>query len=561
MNPGLIVLIVVLIVRAMKRQGGGQGTRKTGGVTVFLGQEVSFRIVFRVVLFIVTYLVLAFMLEDLLPGLPIRLRSQWLIDIIQVAGSGIFLTVLLRCGPPWLAWRICRPLRLFFPGSFFYWFTLGAKKRESERFGTLMRVAQGKMSKHPPAAASGLKAGLRRLFLLKKTPPPFSPDAWTTATQALLSEIGRNSSRADHLLQAFDLCPPGMKTSRVLRRYAFEELAWHAAKRGDWEAVRHRARQGVGRGVRFLKLLAAMHLQHKVNRTVLLLAWMVSPLRLRSLPLVRPLLRRRADDGVKMPGPAQPIPSTCPRRTHLDLLYKASRGKPVSMEEVFLLAKRWNAQWTALDKENLLLRGMELRARDVLAMTQTIEETVLEELEELAAAADGAITEEIVTGMTDGDDSYAARLGWRIRNRLYDDMNRAQALFQVELFQLKNEQPLSEDEIQEYWENWLCMQATASRLCRILGTDELGTLWYGGLRNMAWNGAARIYNACGKRAAWIAIIMFYWVVTIAQRLGDEQAETVNRNNMTVCGYTAPGKFRSRLFRMMPRMRFRIRAKA
>lgn len=513
MHPGLIVIVVILIVRAMKREGSKN---------FFLHQKFSFRTILRVILFIAMYLNIASIQTDLLPTLPIHLRGKWLIIIIQLVGSGIFLTLLLHWGPPWLAWRICRPLRLFFLCRFFYWFTLGAKGRESERFEMLLRVAQRRISKHPP---------------------PFSLDDWTTATQALLWEIRGNARRADALLQAFDLCPDGMKPSRILRRYAFEELAWLAARRSDWAAVRFRACQGAGRGVRFLKFLAEMHLQHKVNRTVLFLAWMVSPLRFRAWLVMRPLLGRCADNGIKMPYPVQQAPDRGPRRANLKLLFKVSQGQPVAMEEVFLPARKWDEQWTGLEKENLLRRGMELRARDVLLITQNIEERVLDELEELAAAADGDIPQEIVDRTTDTDRSYVARLGQSIRNRLYDDMNRAQALIKVE-----NERPLSEDEFQAYWENWLYMQVTVSRLLRILGPDELGTLWYGGLRNTTWNGAASIYNACGKRASWIAIIMFYWVATISQQLGDEQAETINRNNMTICGYTAPGKFRSSLFR-------------
>ena len=526
MHIGLIVLVVAFIVRALKREGGGK---------LPLQQKVSFRTVIRVIFFIATYLNLAFILAVPLSTLPIRLQSKWLINITQWVGSGIFLMVLLRWGPPWLAWRICRPFRLFFLGRSVYWFTFGTKERESERFETLLRVAQRRISKHPPAT--------------------FSPDAWTTATHALLWEIRGDFHRADNLLQAFDFCSPGIKTSRILRRYAFEELAWHAAKRGTWEAVQLRAGQGVGRGARFFGCLAEMHLQHRVNRTTLLLTWLVAPLRLRTWPFVRLLIGRGADNGMKMPGPTQAVRDKGPRRTHLDLLYKASQGRPVAMAEVFLLAEEWDAQWTRFEKENLLRRGMELRVRDVLTTTQTIEAMVLDELEELAAAADGAIPQEIVARMTDVDSSHVTRLNRRIRSRLYDDLNRAQALITVE-----KEQPLSEDELQEYWENWLGMQATVSRLCQILGPDELGTLWYGGLRSVAWNGAASIYNGCGKRVSWIAIIMFYWVATISQQVGDKQAETVNRNNMTICGYTAPGRFRTSLFRAITCMRLKIRAK-
>lgn len=197
----------------------------------------------------------------------------------------------------------------------------------------------------------------------------------------------------------------------------------------------------------------------------------------------------------------------------------------------------------------MLRRGLELGARDVLGIAAKIKENVLEELEEMAGIADGEIPAEIAGRPEDEKPSCATKLAVRLKNRLYDDVSRAQALFVLE-----KDAPVADEAILDLWERWLALREAVARLQSLLGPAELATLWYGGLREDAWNGASRLSNACGNRIAWISIIQFRWVVEIAELLGDEEAMTVNRNNMKLCGYRPPFSPRQSLLDISSRCR-------
>ncbi len=84
-------------------------------------------------------------------------------------------------------------------------------------------------------------------------------------------------------------------------------------------------------------------------------------------------------------------PASSLRLTHMSILFKASEGISIEIGEVFRLAGSWANEFSVHKKDNLLRRGMELGARDVFGLAQKIEESVLDELEEMAAAAEGEI--------------------------------------------------------------------------------------------------------------------------------------------------------------------------
>lgn len=527
-----VVVLCVLLYRTLanlanRNSSKGDSADARRGVE----QETSWRGLFLTPFFIVAYVLLAGWLSMVLPPVLAPVRIEWLRTSLQVAGPMLLPLVIFRLAPPWLAWRVCRPLNLFFLSRFCYWFTLGAKKRELEQFAALLNALRGVPPAPPPVGKTGLKEKMLRGLLLKRPPRLFIVDAGTVAALALAAEVRGDAGRAERLLQAFDLGPPGTTGPRMLRRFAFEELAWHSAQRGAWQSVLDRARRGCGRGMPLLKLLARNHLTGRVNGLVLGLAWSISPARRRALPFVWSAMRRR---GAPPPKPAPSAPVASLRLTHLRLLHQAAEGLPVAMAEVFRLARRWDEEWTPHQEESLLRRGMELGARDVFGMTGKFRESVLEELEELAATADGAIPEEIGAEGEGGECACATQLAVRLRNRLYEEVSRAQ-----ELCELEGNAQVSDAEILDLWERWLALHEAVTRFQRLLGTGELATLWHGGLRHTAWNGACRFFNACGDRIAWISILQFYWVIQLAERLGDEEALTVNRNNLKLCGYDPP----------------------
>lgn len=518
-----------------------------------VAQETSWRLIFLTLFLIIAYVLLAAWLSVTLAPVLASVRIEWLRKSLEFAGLVLFPLVVLRSVPPWLAWRVCRPAKLFLLGRFCYWFTPGAGKRELEQFAALLDAMRGVPPAPPPAGKNGLKEKILRFLLLKKPPRLFSVDAGTVVALALAAEIRGDFGRAERLLHAFALGPPEATVPRMLRRFAFEELAWHSAQRGAWQSVLDRARRGCGRGMPLLKLLARERLTGRVNRLVLVLAWSIFPARWRALPFVWSAMR---GSGAPPPKPDSPAPVASLRLTHLRLLHQAAEGLPVAMVEVFRLAQRWDKEFTPDREEILLRRGMALGARDVLGMTGKIRESVLEELEELAATADGEIPEEIGAGVEGEERVCATQLAVRLRNRLYDEVARTQ-----ELCKLEENAQVSDAEILDLWERWLALHEAVTRFQRLLGTGELATLWHGGLRNAAWNGASRLSNACGNRIAWISIIQFYWVIQLAELLEDEEAMTVNRNNLKLCGYRPPSAPRrlllglsSRRHRFLDRLR-------
>jgi hypothetical protein len=171
-----------------------------------------------------------------------------------------------------------------------------------------------------------------------------------------------------------------MATLGRLRRLAFEELAWHAARRKDWESVLCRVRFA-GMRIPLLKLLAQKHLGRRVSRTRILLAFLISPSRIKAFRFVL--------DAMKRGGRQLLVPESPPemqdgfRLIHLRLLSKASEGACIGMDEVLRLAHSWSHEFTTRKQEALLRRGVELEARDILGIAERIEESVLDELEEI----------------------------------------------------------------------------------------------------------------------------------------------------------------------------------
>lgn len=532
---GLIgaVIVFVLISRLSNR-----GNSRREGAEL----EISWRFIFLTLVFVLAFAHLADWFSALTRSVLVSVQIEWIGQALQFAAVVLVPFAILRFVPPWLAWRVCRPLELFWLGRFCYWFTPGAKARELEHFAALLDALRGIPPAPMPVVKIGTREKILRFLRLKKPPRPFVVDAGTVLALALAAEVRGDFGRATRLLHAFDYCPPGTRIPGMLRRFAFEELAWRAAQRGDWRSVLDRARRGCGRGAPLLKRLAEKHLTGTTNRPRLWLAWSICPARRKALPLIL------ADVMRNMPSSPESLDASL-RTTHLRLLRQAAEGVPVTMTEVFRLAQRWDAEFAPDGEEALLRRGLELGARDVLGIAAKIKENVLEELEEMAGIADGEIPAEIAGRPEDEKPSCATKLAVRLKNRLYDDVSRAQALFVLE-----KDAPVADEAILDLWERWLALREAVARLQSLLGPTELATLWYGGLREDAWNGASRLSNACGNRIAWISIIQFRWVVEIAELLGDEEAMTVNRNNMKLCGYRPPFSPRQSLLDISSRCR-------
>lgn len=547
-NAGTIILTVIILRflftwREQKKGGGRSGTADQG---------TSWRLIFLSLILVLAYVVLAVWLALALAPVLAPIQIDWLRRTLQVAGVALPPLAVFRFVPPWLAWGLRRFSRRFLLSRFCCWFTLGASARELENFAALLHASRGVPPAPKPVTKPGTGEKILQWLRLKRKPRRFAVDAGTVLALALAAEVRGDFGRADRFLHAFEGCPSGMKPTGMLRRFAVAELAWRAAERGDWPSVRQRVRLGSGRAMPLLKMLADARLTGTVNRPQLWLTWSISPSRRRAWPFV--LAGAKGGTAVA----ETPVPSLDggPRSTHLDLLRHAADGAPVAMAPVFRLARSWDEEFAPCREEALLRRGMALGARDVLGIARRIKQSVLEELEELAAVAEGEIPSELVSSPEGEESSCATELAGRLKNRLYDDVSRAQALFD-----LAKDAPVADEAILDLWERWLVLREAVARFQSLLGAGELATLWYGGLRETAWNSASRLFNACGGQIAWISIIQFHWVSEIAERFGDEEAMTVNRNNMTVCGYRPPFSARLLLARLSsPFHRLRDRAR-
>jgi len=533
MNIGAIIIAIVIVrgFASWSKQGSQQAPNT--GVSI-IHQEVSFRFFLLTVLYVSLYGVLFFLiysiLDSVLPPIRIdRLRDFFLISVAAIAPLLIF-----RAAPPWLAWHVFRPFGLHFLARFCYWFTLGASKRELEGFSDLLRASKG----YSPLSAddgqqSPTEKNLRPTFL-KRKPIPLKIDDWTIAASALAAEVRGDSESSKRLLRSFELCPPGMGPSGNLRRFAFEELAWLAVARGEWEQAGYCAGLMTGRGRPILRILVSAALTGRGNRACLWFAWLISPKRMTALPFALAASKKRLLYESEVHVPDNLESDSEPRGMHMRLLYRAAEGVPLSMEEVFRLAFLWERELTFQNKEKLLLWGMELGARDVLGTAERIRENVLVEMTELALVADGYIPAMTVDDDEEGNGSFVDDLMIRLKNQLYEDVSHAE-----ERFELPEEVQLSDGDLMGKWHAWLGMHETVSLFQRLLGDDEMSVLWYGGLETTAWNGAAQIYNSTPKRTAWISIVMFYWVAEICGRMGHVEGEATNRNNMKLCGYSEP----------------------
>jgi hypothetical protein len=523
---GLIFLLALAAARAYRNWTAPRTGPTKGRRGQYLNQGLSTRLIFLTLFIFFEFAIGgALYLDNIAPTLSI-ISIVWLQGLIALAGFIIAEAMVILVIPPWLALCVCRPLGLSLLSRFFLWFTPWIRRRGLEDYAMLLKAMRGVPPAPPAPQNDGIRQKIKRFFLSSRDPQPFIVNGRTVVALVLSREIRGDGVRAERLLRTFDLCPPKMPPMGRFHRFAFEELAWHAAKRGDWPAVQRRIRLGGGRGAPLLKLLAQHYMGRRANPMILWLAFLISPSRRRAFPFVRDATGEGATPTARAepPGIQESV-----RTTHFSFLLKAAEGRPISMEEVFRLANRWDGEFTHPKLESMLRRGMELGARDVLGISEKIRESVLDELEEPAIAAEGKIPEEVCDGTKREEPSLVTKLLFRLKNRLYSDIYHLQDLFRV-----GSGETVPEKDLLDRWETWLALHESASRLHELLGTDEFATLWNGGLRDDVWNGASRIFNATGRRTAYISVIMFRWVADVCELLGDRTGMTENLKNMDIC---------------------------
>lgn len=549
MNIGAVMLIGYLLYRFAKKKNAA-----TSEVDRTVSEaEYSFRTIILSVLTIVAYFTLVFEVIVVCQPYLERIGLVWVRDSCFFIVSIILPLIVVRCGPPWLAWRLLRHLRHPLPARCAFWLTPGERKPALIGFARLIVASMGKdpfFSGEPPSA---LKKKLRVFFMLGEPGSPGDLDAWAVAARALHAEISGDPEKAARYLGFYDLFARRAQVPRFVRIFAFEQLALHAARREDWSAVARRAAFGSGRGMPLLRLLARAHLSGNVNRVLLLFCWIISPCRVATYPYLRSVLRRQ---GVTAAQTVPDMPDESFPVMHLRLLREAAEGRPIPLAQVVDLAVSWQSLLTPESYATYLARGLVAGARDSHGAIDAIPHELLTELEELVSAGTGDLPVEILDNWEDWRETLAGALILRLRNRLFSNVED----FAEQFFPDEDEET---PPLLQCWERWLAMQDATERLGSLMGVDDLATAWYGGLQINAWNGACRVYNAYGKKSTWVSFAMFTWLVRVADKVGDEEAARVNRDNAALCGlprYTTLEAFQEvpkRISRWLPERILRV----
>jgi hypothetical protein len=521
MNIGAVMLIGYLLYRfAKKKNADTSEVDRTARES-----EYSFRTVILSVLTIIAYFALVFVVIAVCLPYQDRIGLVWIRESCFFIVSIIIPLIVVRCGPPWLAWRLLRHLRHPLPARCVFWLTPGERKPALIGFACLIVASFGKDPFSSGEPLSALKKKLRVFFLLDELDPQGDLDAWAVAARALHAEISGDPEKAARYLGFFDLFARRAQVPRLVRIFAFEQLALHAARREDWSAVARRAAFGSGRGMPLFRLLARAHLSGNVNRVLLLFCWIIAPCRVATYPYLRSLLRHQ---GVTAAQTAPDSPDESFPVMHLRLLREAAEGRPIPLTQVVDLAVSWQSLLTTESYATYLARGMAVGARDSHGAIDGIPQELLTELEELASAGTGDLPVEILENWEEWRETLAGALILRLRNRLFSNVED----FAEQFFHDEDEPA---PPLLQCWERWLAMHDATERLGSLMGVDDLATAWYGGLQINAWNGACRVFNAYGKKSVWISYAMFTWLVRVADKVGDEEAARVNRDNAALCG--------------------------
>jgi hypothetical protein len=346
-------------------------------------------------------------------------------------------------------------------------------------------------------------------------------DAWTALAAALQAEGQGDPARADRIVEALTHLPFGARFPWLARVHGVEPLLAAALRRGDWLAVARRTVIGRGRLAHLFELLAAGQLGSPVEPRLLWLRWALAPHRRQTWALVRALVSRQRAAVSVTPAPTvavERLPAADdPRLRHLRLLARTARGEPVTMNEVFALTASWRGHLDRPAIARLQARALELDVRDGGSHAQALRASVLDELAQLAAQAEGKLPATA--------DPLGAEVAALARRRLCDVVEASLASLAAD--RIARVHPL------EAWERWLALRAMLERVEQQAGDVAMTTVWYGGLRNTVWNATCALYNEHGARAAWVAHAMFTWVADRADCLGDLSTALVNRENARI----------------------------
>jgi hypothetical protein len=401
-------------------------------------------------------------------------------------------------GPTWLGWRLVEP----------------------RAGGRLPRLVVAASWLSPLVRATDLAS--LRVFLDTLGGRPLPPatasraDAWVALGALAQAERQGDRPRAERILDALTHLPPGSRFPWAARVYGVDTLVGAALERRDDGAAIRIARLGVGRLARLVSALAEGAPGRSGGRFLLWAWWALSPMRRRTYRMVRAAAARPASGRPVIPPPAAHDAGDV-RLRHLRLLDAAERAGSIRLAEVFALADAWQTELDEAALARVRARALELGARDGEGRTRALRALVLDELVELAAAAEG----QPVSAPT------STALGRELHRRLRERLA-ARVAASVEGLRPRLEPP-SLDPL-AVWERWLVLRDAVEAFESHAGPSGLGGLWYGGVRDAVWGTSAALCEPSQPRSPWAAHMMFSWIADQAELLGDIPATLANREN-------------------------------
>jgi len=433
------------------------------------------------------------------------------VDLVRAAGltdevvlslleaSWIVLLVLLHLGPEWLAWRELGPRGWVRTGrGLLRWATAG--RRRADRTG-------------PLALFSTLWAA--------ETPDLYEEDAgpWTAIALVLDAERRGEPERARALAHWIDHVPPGNLLSWRLRTYGIEVFARSAARAGDWREVARRVRLGRGRGVRFLRKVAAVHEGKRVSAAALWWAWALAPGRKEGRSWRDAALATITPGSEPETAREATEPSAVPWLEHLRLLDTAAAGRPLALDRVARLADAWQEELSGQRVAQWMVRGLELGARAPSEVCREIRGQVMSELDALVEAAQGGWPEET--------SELAAELMARRRGLLLQGLSRWTTGFPS---RGGVDRPIRLPV--EEWTDWVAFHDHVFRVASC-GRETLQTAWHNGLRLTACNWPVHLQRAHGEKSHWAACVMYAWAGWFAAWAGDDEIQRLSESNFKI----------------------------
>jgi hypothetical protein len=415
-------------------------------------------------------------------------------------GTALAAAYLGTAFPHHLAWRVCHPLRLVRTGHALLW--LAPHWRARRRRGAL--IVHDTSLGRPLSAALPAKQAAAPLL-----------DAWTVCGAVLAAEHAGSPREAAALVDGLMGTFPGRCLGHGVRGRGVDLMASAAAERGDWPEVARRASLGRGGGPRFLRLVARAHLVGDVSRTMLRLAWVLSPGRFRRRHLLAAAL-----GAAPLHTPRSAADDTRPWSAHLEALDRAARGEPIELRRLAEIARGWDAVLGGEEEARFRARALALGSTRSAETLDRLRESLVADLVSASASASGAWP------AAEGDGRLASALRERLVDQVYEVLSRhshngnSKAKADIGA-------PLDE------WREWLQLRGALDRLGDRFGEEALRGAWYGGAQLVAWNWPCRLLDVHGDRGAWACHMMFQWTAETARRCHDKEAARVNEKNTAV----------------------------